>query len=100
MYQITKRGNIYFNNVKIPQDENNIAYQQYLIDKDIVGYSYVETTPEEIIETNIELAILIDLDYTDRISELMEKHNEKYLRGMRTGIPYIIQRKPYNNKQI
>jgi hypothetical protein len=35
-------------------------------------------------------AINIDLDYTKRISELMAKHNDKFIEGIITGIPYTI----------
>ena len=53
MYIISKlTGNIYLNGVKITLDDSKQEFQQYLIDKDIVGVDYVEATPEEIAEAN------------------------------------------------
>ena len=53
MYIISKlTGNIYLNGVEIPLDDSTPQFQQYLIDKDIVGVDYVEATPEEIAEAN------------------------------------------------
>ena len=53
MYIISNlTGNIYLNGVKIPLDDSKQEFQQYLIDKDIVGVDYVEATPEEIAEAN------------------------------------------------
>lgn len=53
MYTISKlTGKIYLNGVEIPLDDSTIEFQQYLIDKDIVGVECVEATPEEIAEAN------------------------------------------------
>ena len=53
MYIISKlTGNIYLNGLEIPLDDSKQEFQQYLIDKDIVGVDYVESTPEEIAEAN------------------------------------------------
>ena len=53
MYIISKlTGNIYLNGIKIPLDDSKQEFQQYLIDKDILGVEYVEATPEEIAEAN------------------------------------------------
>ena len=53
MYIISKlTGNIYLNGVKIPLDDSKQEFQQYLIDKDIVGFELIEATPEEIAEAN------------------------------------------------
>ena len=53
MYIISKlTGNIYLNGIKVPLDDSTQEFQQYLIDKDIVGVEYVESTPEEIAEAN------------------------------------------------
>ena len=53
MYIISElTGKIYLNGVEIPLDDSTIEFQQYLIDKDIVGVEYVEATPEEIAEAN------------------------------------------------
>ena len=53
MYIISKlTGNIYLNGLEIPLDDSKQEFQQYLIDKDILGITYVEATPEEIAESN------------------------------------------------
>ena len=53
MYIISKStGKIYLNGVEIPLDDSTPQFQQYLIDKDIVGVDYIESTPEEIAEAN------------------------------------------------
>ena len=54
MYIISKlTGKIYLNGLEIPLDDSKQEFQQYLIDKDIVGVEYVEATPEEIAEQQI-----------------------------------------------
>jgi hypothetical protein len=51
MYTISKlTGNIYLNGVMIPLDDSTQEFQQYLIDKDIVGVQLIDATPEEIAE--------------------------------------------------
>ena len=53
MYTISNlTGKIYLNGVEIPLDDSTFEFQQYLLDKDIVGVEYVESTPEEIAEAN------------------------------------------------
>lgn len=53
MYIISElTGRIYLNGVEIPLDDSTQEFQQYLIDKDILGITYVEATPEEIAEAN------------------------------------------------
>ena len=53
MYIISNlTGKIYLNGIEIPLDDSTIEFQQYLIDKDIVGVEYIEATPEEIAEAN------------------------------------------------
>ena len=53
MYIISKlTGNIYLNGIKVPLDDSTQEFQQYLIDKDIVGFELIEATPEEIAEAN------------------------------------------------
>lgn len=47
-------------------------------------------TPEELLEEKRKQAILIDLDYTQRISKLMSKHNDKFIDGVINGVPYNI----------
>ena len=47
MYTISKStGKIYLNGLEIPLDDSKQEFQQYLIDKGIVGVQYVESTPE------------------------------------------------------
>ena len=53
MYIISKlTGNIYLNGIKVPLDDSTQEFQQYLQDKDIVGFQYIESTEEEIAEAN------------------------------------------------
>lgn len=53
MYIISQlTGKIYLNGVEIPLDDSTQEFQQYLIDKDIVGVEYVESTEQEIAEAN------------------------------------------------
>ena len=53
MYIISQlTGKIYLNGVEIPLDDSKPEFQQYLIDKEIIGVEYVEATPEEIAEAN------------------------------------------------
>ena len=53
MYIISNlTGKIYLDGIEIPLDDSTAEFQQYLIDKDIVGVTYVEATPEEIAEAN------------------------------------------------
>ena len=51
MYIISNlTGKIYLNGIEIPLDDSSQEFQQYLGDKDIVGVTYVDATPEEIAE--------------------------------------------------
>ena len=53
MYTISNlTGKIYLNGVEIPLDDSKQEFQQYLNDKDIVGFELIEATPEEIAEAN------------------------------------------------
>jgi len=53
MYIISElTGKIYLNGLEISLDDSTLEFQQYLIDKDIVGVEYVEATPEEIAQAN------------------------------------------------
>lgn len=88
MYTISKStGKIYLNGIEIPLDDSTSEFQQYLIDKDIVGVEYVEATPEEIAEQKQteQLNELISVcEYlTDRalISSVSKEGGEKYLQG-------------------
>ena len=39
-----------------------------------------ERTPEQILESKIKRAIEIDLEYTKKISDLMAKHTDKFIK--------------------
>lgn len=53
MYIISNlTGKIYLNGIEIPLDDSKQEFQQYLKDKDIVGVTYIDATPEEIAEAN------------------------------------------------
>lgn len=53
MYIISNlTGKIYLNGIEIPLDDSRQEFQQYLVDKDIVGVTYVDVTPEEIAAAN------------------------------------------------
>ena len=73
MYIISQlTGNIYkeINGVleNIPLDDSTPQYQQYLAEKEIVGVTYVEATPEEIASQQAEM--------------LKQKETELYLKRM------------------
>ena len=56
MYIISNlTGKIYLNGLEIPLDDSKQEFQQYLIDKDIVGVDYIESIPEEIAEANKQI---------------------------------------------
>jgi len=61
MYTISKStGKIYLNGVEIPLDDSTAEFQQYLLDKDIVGVELIEATPEEIAQLkSIDLTLRI-----------------------------------------
>lgn len=51
MYIISElTGKIYLNGVEIPLDDSTAEFQQYLEDKDIIGYQYVSATESELAE--------------------------------------------------
>ena len=57
MYKISKLTGRLYNKIdgiliEIPLDDSTPQFQQYLLDKDIVGVDYIESTPEEIAEAN------------------------------------------------
>lgn len=56
-------------------------------------------TQEEIAEERNKKAIEIDLEYTERISKLMAKHNDKFIEGLTNGVPYIIPQDVLIEKQ-
>lgn len=51
---------------------------------------YIDYFDGEKAEENTKRAIEIDLEYTKLISNLMIKHNDKYIEGMINGTPYVI----------
>ena len=64
MYKISElTGKIYLNGVEIPLDDRAAEFQQYLIDKDIVGVEYVEATEEEIAEANKQIVQNLKLEH-------------------------------------
>ena len=86
MYIISQlTGNIYLNGIKVPLDDSTQEFQQYLIDKDIVGYELIEATPEEIAE--IQRPILlerlqnysIDLRIRAKASAIGKKGSRDYI---------------------
>lgn len=88
MYIISElTGKIYLNGVEIPLDDSTPQFQQYLIDKDIVGFQYVESTESELAEItqNNQLKELVSTcEYlTDRalVSSVNKEGGEKYLQG-------------------
>ncbi len=69
MYIVSKlTGKLYLNGVEIPLDVSKPEFQQYLIDKDIVGVDYIESTPEEIAQQQVE--------------ELKQKESDLYIKRM------------------
>ena len=73
MYTISKlTGKIYLNGLEIPLDDSKQEFQQYLIDKDIVGYELIEATPEEIAE--------------QQTKEQLRKETEMYKKRTQDGI--------------
>jgi hypothetical protein len=55
MYIISElTGKIYLNGVNIPLDDSTQEFQQYILDRDIIGIEYIEATEEELIEANKE----------------------------------------------
>ena len=62
MYIISKlTGKIYLNGLEIPLDDSKQEFQQYLIDKDIVGFELIEATPEEIAQQQVEVRLSLEI---------------------------------------
>jgi hypothetical protein len=80
MYYSAKNGQIIDeNNQLIPMDESSLLYQEYynyLVNGGTV-YPTDYEFPSDIDQALINKALEIDLDYTNRISELLKKHIEK-----------------------
>ena len=86
MYIISKlTGNIYLNGIKVPLDDSTPQFQQYLIDKDIVGVDYIESTPEEIAEEKKPIYLerlqnySIDLRLRAKASAIGKKGSRDYI---------------------
>ena len=45
-------------------------------------------------------AIEIDLEYTKRISDLMMKHNDKFIEGLITGVAYTIPQSALDERNM
>lgn len=92
MYTISKlTGKIYLNGVEIIQDDRLEEWQtMYQWQLNGGTFEEVDSTDEELLEEKRKQAILIDLDYTERISKLMSKHNDKFIEGIINGVPYTI----------
>jgi hypothetical protein len=80
MYYSTKNGTIIdeYNQV-VPMDENSLLYQNYynyLANGGTVEPSNFEFQ-SDINEALIKKALEIDLEYTNKISEILKKHIEK-----------------------
>lgn len=78
MYFRTKHGRIVdANNNIVPMEESNTLYQNYVEylknDGEVLETEYFEESDL------IEQALLIDIQYTNLISELLSKHVEKLL---------------------
>ena len=102
MYIISKlTGNIYLNGIKVPLDDSTQEFQQYLNDKDIVGFELIEATPEEIAEANKPLVQNLKLEQYQELSPT----DWYYTRYIETGqeVPLEIKqqrqeiRDKYNN---
>ena len=92
MYKISKlTGKIYLNDIEIIQDDRLEEWQtMYQWQLNGGTFDEVDSTDEELLEEKRKKAILIDLDYTQRISKLMSKHNDKFIDGIINGTPYNI----------
>ena len=92
MYTISKlTGKIYLNGIEIIQDDRLEEWQtMYQWQLNGGTLEEIDSTDEELLEEKRKQAILIDLGYTQRISKLMSKHNDKFIEGVINGIPYNI----------
>lgn len=73
------------------QPKNSILYngENFFKPLHINGKIIEGITEEEINKIKINQAIEIDLEYTEKITQLLKKHNDKYIQGLILGIPYI-----------
>ena len=86
MYIISElTGKIYLNGVEIPLDDSTPQFQQYLEDKDIVGFELTEATPEEIAEEKKPIYLerlqnySIDLRLRAKASAIGKKGSRDYI---------------------
>lgn len=73
MYKISELTGRLYNEIdgiliEITLDDSTQEFQQYLIDKDIVGVEYVEATPEEIAEANKQSVQNLKLEQYQELS--------------------------------
>ena len=94
MYTISNlTGKIYLNGIEIPLDDSRQEFQQYLIDKDVAGIGYVESTPEEIAEANKPIV-------PESISQ-MKLRKQLILSGISIeAIEALIQSLPQPNRDL
>ena len=94
MYIISQlTGKIYLNGVEIPLDDSKQEFQQYLIDKDIVGFELIKATPEEIAEANKPIV-------PESISQ-MKFRKQLILSGISiASIDSLIQSLPQPNRDL
>lgn len=101
MYKISKlTGRIYLNDIEIVQDDSREEWQimhQWRINGGV--FEEIIFTEEEILEEKRKMAIQIDLEYTDKISKLMSKHNDKFIEGIINGNPYTIPQDVLDERQ-
>lgn len=86
MYIISKlTGKIYLNGVEIPLDDSTPQFQQYLVDKDTVGFEFVDSTPEEIAQSKKPIYLehlqnySIDLRLRAKASAIGKKGSRDYI---------------------
>ena len=86
MYIISQlTGKIYLNGVEILLDDSKQEFQQYLADKDTVGFEFVDSTPEEIAQSNKPIYLerlqnySIDLRLRAKASAIGKKGSRDYI---------------------
>ncbi len=101
MYKISQlTGYIYFNNVRIEQDDRLQEYND-LIDFMRNGGELIEieSTPEEIHEINVKKAVEIDLIYKSKITNLLSIHIEKKVLADFLNETYVIPQKVLDDRE-
>lgn len=79
-------------------------YEWNLLEGRLIDGVWTETfidtrTPEQILEAKTKRAIEIDFEYTKKISDLMEKHTEKFIEALENGETYVIPQIAKDQKQ-